>query len=309
MECGECVSAEYMLSSQEIIQQFSRSLWIEDGLSDNTRKAYESDLSLFALWLEKTHQKNLLGISAVEVNEYLVVRFQQKTSERSIARLISSLRRLFAYAQREGLVTQSPMVTVESPGIGRPLPGTLSESDVLALLQAPDTEETLGCRDRVMLEVLYATGLRVTELITLTLSQVNLRQGVIRVMGKGNKDRLVPIGQESEEWMNRYLAESRPSLLHGRKSEYLFVTERGTAMTRQAFWYLIKRYAIQAGINKPLSPHTLRHAFATHLINHGADLRVVQLLLGHSDLSSTQIYTHIANERLKALHARCHPRG
>ncbi len=282
---------------------------MEEGLSDNTRKAYGSDLTLLANWLVKTHDCSLLAVSAMELNAYLVCLYTRKTHERSVARLLSSLKRFYLYCLREGLVSHDPTATLESPSLGRPLPGTLSERDVEALLEAPDTTLPLGCRDRAMLELLYATGLRVTELVTLHLSQINLRQGVVRVVGKGNKDRLVPLGEEAETWLNRYYTEARPALLKARKSEDAFVTERGAAMTRQAFWYLIKRYALQAGIQKPLSPHTLRHAFATHLINHGADLRVVQLLLGHSDLSSTQIYTHIANQRLKELHARCHPRG
>jgi len=195
------------------------------------------------------------------------------------------------------------------PRIGRPLPDTLTESDVEALLNAPDDAQSLGCRDRAMLETLYATGLRVSELVGLQSSQVNLRQGVVRIVGKGGKERLVPLGEIAESWLERYGQTARKSLLRGRQSDAIFVTARGAAMTRQAFWYVIKRYARLAGIHKPLSPHTLRHAFATHLLNHGADLRVVQLLLGHSDLSSTQIYTHVARERLKDLHARCHPRG
>lgn len=300
---------ETIPASQDAIQRFIKALWVEEGLSDNTRKAYGSDLTLFSDWLAKNHRTGLLAISAVEINEYLVLKYKQKTSERSTARLLSSLRRFYLYCVREGLITQEPTATLDSPSIGKPLPGTLSEADVDALLQAPDIDQPIGCRDRVMLEVLYATGLRVTELVTLKLSQINLRQGVIRVIGKGNKDRLVPIGENADEWLNRYFNQARPAILKARKSDDAFVTERGSAMTRQAFWYLIKRYAMEAGIQKPLSPHTLRHAFATHLINHGADLRVVQMLLGHSDLSSTQIYTHIANERLKELHARCHPRG
>lgn len=297
------------MNNPTAITQFLKSLWIEDGLSENTRKAYGSDLTLFADWLQQTGQCDVLAVSALEINAYLVYRYHTKTRERSVARLLSSLRRFYLYCLREGWISHDPTLTLESPALGRPLPGTLSEADVEALLEAPDPSCPLGCRDRVMLEVLYATGLRVSELVTLRLSQINLRQGVVRVTGKGNKDRLVPLGEEAETWLNRYYSETRPQLLKARQSDDVFVTGRGTGMTRQAFWYLIKRYALVAGIQKPLSPHTLRHAFATHLINHGADLRVVQLLLGHSDLSSTQIYTHIANQRLRELHARCHPRG
>lgn len=291
------------------LTQFLRSLWVADGLSENTRKAYGTDLALLAEWLENTHQCDLLTATALELNAYLVYRYSLKAQARSVARLLSSVRRFYQFCLAERLITRDPAATLESPALGRPLPGTLSEADVCALLEAPLTEQPLGCRDRVMLEVLYATGLRVTELVTLKLAQINLRQGVVRVVGKGNKDRLVPLGEEAETWLERYFTQARPVLLKARQSDDVFVTERGSAMTRQAFWYLIKRYALEAGIRKPLSPHTLRHAFATHLINHGADLRVVQLLLGHSDLSSTQIYTHIASQRLKDLHARCHPRG
>jgi integrase/recombinase XerD len=294
---------------RELIRKFTDALWIEEGLSENTQKAYGSDLALFAAWLHDGHGKNLLQVESSEIGEYLALQYRRKASERTSARLLSSLRKFYGFLIRESLLQEDPTATIESPRIGRPLPRTLTEADVEALLRAPDPDDALGCRDRVMLEVLYATGLRVTELVSLHLGQVNLRQGVIRVVGKGSKDRLVPIGEEAEDWLNRYLKTIRPGILKGRRTDDLFVTERGAAMTRQAFWYLIKRYALQAGIHKPLSPHTLRHAFATHLLNHGADLRVVQLLLGHSDLSSTQIYTHIAQERLKDLHARCHPRG
>jgi integrase/recombinase XerD len=299
----------FSTADRDLVQKFMNALWIEEGLSENTQKAYGSDLALFAHWLGEKQQSNLLLATAIEVEEYLAHKYRQQASERSSARLLSSLRKFFLYCVREGFLLEDPTATIESPRIGRLLPRTLTEADVEALLDAPDTEDLLGCRDRVMLEVLYATGLRVSELVGLRLGQVNLRQGVMRVVGKGNKDRLVPIGEEAEDWLNRYLQTVRPAILKGKRTDDLFVTERGAAMTRQAFWYLIKRHAFKAGIHKPLSPHTLRHAFATHLLNHGADLRVVQMLLGHSDLSSTQIYTHIAQERLKDLHARCHPRG
>lgn len=296
-------------SDGELIRRFMNALWVEEGLSENTQKAYCSDLSLFAAWLTSSHKKTLCQVDASEIEDYLALKFRQKASERTSARLLSSLRKFYLFAAREGGVEKDPTVSIEAPRIGRPLPKTLTEKDVEALLEAPNTDEPLGCRDRVMLEVLYATGLRVSELVGLTLGQLNLRQGVVRVVGKGSKDRLVPIGEEAEDWMNRYLAGARPEILRGRRSDDVFVTDRGSGMTRQAFWYIIKRYALLAGVRKPLSPHTLRHAFATHLLNHGADLRVVQLLLGHSDLSSTQIYTYVAQERLKDLHARCHPRG
>lgn len=302
-------SSNVALSDRDLIQRFTDALWGEEGLSENTQKAYGSDLAHFAAWLAKERSASLVTVDAVDIEDYLAVKYAQKASGRSMARLLSSLRKLYLFLLREGHATVDPTLTIEPPRIGRPLPKTLTEMDVEALLDAPEVDDILGCRDRAMLEVLYATGLRVSELVGLRLDQVNLRRGVIRVIGKGNKERLVPLGEEAEDWITRYCNTSRPVLMKGRRSDDLFVTDRGAAMTRQAFWYIIKRHALKAGIHKPLSPHTLRHAFATHLLNHGADLRVVQLLLGHSDLSSTQIYTHVAQERLKELHSRCHPRG
>jgi integrase/recombinase XerD len=296
-------------SDRALIRRFIDTLWIEEGLSENTQKAYGSDLVRFAEWLAEVSAKTLTEAGSGEIEAYLAAKYRQQATGRSIARLLSSLRKFYLFLIREGQVGEDPTATVEPPRLGRPLPKTLTESDVEALLNGPDPDDLLGCRDRTMLEVLYATGLRVSELVGLRLDQVNLRQGVVRVVGKGSKDRLIPLGEEAEEWIIRYFKTARPGILKGRHSDDLFVTDRGAAMTRQAFWYLIKRYALKAGVHKPLSPHTLRHAFATHLLNHGADLRVVQMLLGHSDLSSTQIYTHVAQERLKDLHARCHPRG
>jgi len=231
------------------------------------------------------------------------------TKPRSTARLLSSLRRFYRYQVREGRLAEDPTALVDSPRVGRPLPDSLSEGEVEALLAAPEVEDTVGRRDRAMLELLYATGLRVSELVALPVAGVNTRQGVVRVTGKGDKQRLVPLGEEATGWLEDYTATARTALLAGRQTPFLFVTARGTGMTRQAFWYRIKTYAAAAGIRKPLSPHTLRHAFATHLVNHGADLRVVQMLLGHSDLSTTQIYTHVARQRLRDLHAEHHPRG
>jgi len=296
-------------TDRELIQRFADALWLEEGLSENTQKAYVSDLAHFSVWLGKAQRGGLLAVDAAVIEDYLAFKHGQKMSGRSMARLLSSLRKLYLFLLRAGRIEIDPTLNIDPPRLGRPLPKTLTERDVEALLDAPPTDEVLGCRDRAMLEVLYATGLRVSELVGLTLEEVNLRRGVVRVMGKGGKERLVPLGEEAEEWVRRYFETARVVLLKGRRSDDLFVTDRGAGMTRQAFWYLIKRYALQAGIHKPLSPHTLRHAFATHLLNHGADLRVVQMLLGHSDLSSTQIYTHVAQERLKELHARCHPRG
>lgn len=292
-----------------LIQTFQDSLWIEEGLSENTRKSYASDLSLFAAWLKTARQTNLTQVEASGIEAYLALKFTQQASQRTSARLVSCLRKFYVWSLRRGIRATDPCTTIESPQLGRLLPHTLTESEVVSLLAAPDPDHPLGQRDRAMLELLYATGLRVSELTGLRLQQLNLRQGVVRVVGKGSKDRLVPIGEEAESCVQNYLENSRRRILGARQSDDLFVTERGSAMTRQAFWHLIKRYAVKAGIRKHLSPHTLRHAFATHLLNHGADLRVVQMLLGHSDLSSTQIYTHIAQERLKELHARCHPRG
>lgn len=296
-------------ANRSLIQSFQDGLWVEEGLSENTQKSYASDLNLFALWLTGQRHKALLDVRGEDIEAYLAHRFREHASHRTSARLISSLRKFYGWLLRQNRIDHDPCAGIESPHLGKPLPKTLSESEVEALLNAPEPSQPLGQRDRAMLEVLYATGLRVTELVTLRLEQVNLRQGLVRVMGKGGKARLTPLGEEAQNWLEAYQREARPAILGPRLSDDLFVTERGSAMTRQAFWYLIKRYALKAGIAKPLSPHTLRHAFATHLLNHGADLRVVQLLLGHSDLSSTQIYTHVAQERLKDLHARCHPRG
>jgi integrase/recombinase XerD len=281
---------------------------MERGLSVNTLSAYRSDLSAFAAWLNQ-QRTALHDAQRNQLLSYLALRVQQGTRPHTTARLLSSLRRFYRYLVREGRLTEDPSARIDAPKLGRALPKSLTETEVESLLAVPKIDAALGMRDRTMLEVLYASGLRVSELVSLTLDQVNLRQGVVRVVGKGSKERLVPLGEEAVAWLERYLAEARHDLVQGRLNDALFPTRRGAAMTRQAFWQLIKRYAKQAGINKPLSPHTLRHAFATHLLNHGADLRVVQLLLGHSDLSTTQIYTHVARERLKDLHARHHPRG
>ncbi|AFL75570.1 site-specific tyrosine recombinase XerD [Thiocystis violascens] len=292
-----------------VIEGFADALWIERGLSANTLAAYQSDLRAFANWIAAERGHGLAAAARSDLLDYLALLSQQGRKPRSTARLVSCLRQFYQYLLRLGLIREDPSARVEAPKLGRPLPKSLSESEVEALLGAPDTQDTRGHRDRTMLEVLYASGLRVTELVTLTPSQVSLTQGVVRIVGKGGKERLVPLGEDACEWLKDYARGPRLDLLGGRVSEYLFPTSRSDCMTRQAFWLLIKRYAILAGVVKPLSPHTLRHAFATHLLNHGADLRVVQMLLGHSDLSTTQIYTHVARERLKQLHARHHPRG
>ena len=294
--------------SDTIIAKFIDTLWLEKGLSDNTLTAYRSDLTKFADWVEHT-RLTLQTVLSEHIQQYLVVLADNNRSARSQARLLSCLRQLYAYLLREQFVSADPTALIPLPKLGRQLPKHLSEQDVERLIQAPDTATVLGLRDRAMLEVLYASGLRVSELVGLQLSQVNLRQGVVRVTGKGDKQRLVPFGEQATEWLERYLTDSRLELLKQGQSDSLFITNRKKRMTRQAFWYLIKRYAQQAGINVALSPHTLRHAFATHLLNHGADLRVVQMLLGHSDISTTQIYTHIAQSRLEKIHAQHHPRG
>ncbi len=291
-----------------LLERFLDALWAERGLSDSTLAAYRADLKGLASFtsargwtLDAARHEHLL--------EYLALRVRQQARVRTTARLLSSIRRFYQYLLREGLIDEDPSARIESPRLGRPLPDSLTEADIEALLAAPDASSDIGLRDRAMLELMYATGLRVSELVALTLPRINLRQGVVRVTGKGNKERIVPLGEEAVDWLERYLGESRMALLKGRRSDAVFVTRRGAAMTRQAFWYLIKRYAGEAHITRPLSPHTLRHAFATHLLNHGADLRALQMLLGHSDLSTTQIYTHVARQRLKDLHAAHHPRG
>ncbi|MVW75181.1 site-specific tyrosine recombinase XerD [Pseudomonas xionganensis] len=291
-----------------LIERFVETLWLEKGLSAHTRTAYRSDLELFNGWLQ-ARDLQLDAVGRELILDHLAWRLNQGYKARSTARLLSGLRGFYRFLLREGLIGRDPTLQVELPQLGRPLPKSLSEADVEALLAAPDLDDPVGLRDRAMLEVLYACGLRVTELISLTLEQVNLRQGVLRVFGKGSKERLVPLGEEALAWIERYSREARPFLLDGRPSDVLFPSLRGVQMTRQTFWHRIKHQAQVAGIGKSLSPHTLRHAFATHLLNHGADLRVVQMLLGHSDLSTTQIYTHVARARLQALHAEHHPRG
>jgi integrase/recombinase XerD len=298
-----------MPASSVTIERFLDALWMERGLSDNTLSAYRNDLTQFALWLELNNSPDLLAVERAQLMDYMALRSEQQRSPRSSARLLSSLRRFYTWCRRERLLEEDPTRLLSAPKLGRPLPDTLSEAEVEKLLDAPDSKTTLGLRDRTMLELLYATGLRVSELVSLQEQQVNLRQGVVRVTGKGQKERLVPMGEVAIDWLRRYTNEARPELAAGQMSAELFLTQRKSGMTRQAFWYLIKRYARQVGIQAHLSPHTLRHAFATHLLNHGADLRAVQMLLGHSNISTTQIYTHVAKARLQALHAQHHPRG
>lgn len=292
-----------------VIEHFADALWMERGLSQNTLAAYQSDLRAAASWLQEKRQRCLLQARPDDLGDYLALLHNQGYSARSSARILSCLRQFYRHALREGAIELDPSAQIASPKLGRPLPTSLTEQEVEALLNAPNRGEPEGFRDRVMLEVLYATGLRVSELVMLRPDQVSLTRGVVRITGKGDKERLVPLGDEAIEWLERFNQGPRHDLLGERPCSALFPTRRGSGMTRQAFWYLIKKHARQAGIAKPISPHTLRHAFATHLVNHGADLRVVQMLLGHSDLSTTQIYTHVARERLKSLHAKHHPRG
>jgi integrase/recombinase XerD len=291
-----------------MIDRFTDALWTESGLSENTLAAYRRDLCGLAAWLGELGVP-LRDAAAADLLGYMAGQYRKGRALRSNARLLSSVRRFFRYLVREGCRADDPTANIEAPKMDRPLPHSLSETEVELLLQAPDVDATVGLRDRAMLELLYATGLRVSELVNLSVDRINLSQGVVRVVGKGNKERLVPVGDEALLWVRRYLDASRVTLLRGTASERLFVSRKAAGITRQAFWYRIRQYAVRAGIRGHLSPHTLRHAFATHLVNHGADLRVVQMLLGHSDLSTTQIYTHVARERLKQLHQAHHPRG
>ena len=292
----------------KITDRFLDAIWAERGLSENTLEGYRRDLSKLSTWLNG-REKTLLTAGREDLLALLAAEVSAGRSPRSLSRYLSGYRQFYRWMIRERMINEDPTALIESPKLGRGLPKALGESQVEALLQAPDTGRPLGLRDRAMLELMYATGLRVSELTGLQLANLNTSQGVIRVVGKGRKERLVPMGEEAMDWLDRYLTTSRPVLLKGSQSPFVFVTARKTAMTRQAFWYMVRRNALAAGISKVISPHMLRHSFATHLLNHGADLRVVQLLLGHSDLSTTQIYTHIAREALKRLHEAHHPRG
>ena len=294
------------MTDADTIEGFLDSLWMEQGLSENTLKAYRADLTHFARFVN-ARRLGLLEVERGHVLDYLVSMLE--ASPRTTARRLSALRRFYTHQARAGLIGSDPMDRIDAPRLGRPLPGTLTEQEVESLLAAPDVDTALGFRDRTMLEVLYATGLRVSELVELGVSQVSARQGLVRVTGKGGRERLVPLGEEALDWLDRFVRGPRSEILGGRPAEAVFPTRRGAAMTRQGFWLLVKRYAARAGIVRRVTPHTLRHAFATHLLNHGADLRVIQLLLGHRDISTTQIYTHVARERLRSLHAEHHPRG
>ena len=291
-----------------IIDKFLDAIWMERGLSTNTLGAYRADLVALQRWLAQ-RDTSLIYASRADLLAFIAHRAKQGAKPRSTARQLSSFRRFYRFLLREGMIQEDPTVKIEMPKIGRSLPKSLTESEVESLLGAPDIDDPLGHRDRTMLEVLYATGLRVSELISLKQSQINLNQGVLRIRGKGDRERLIPLGEEAQRWLREFISGPRLEILLERQSDHVFPTRRGDRMTRQAFWHIIKRYAKKAQISGKLSPHTLRHAFATHLLNNGADLRVVQLLLGHSDLSTTQIYTHVARERMKDLHAQHHPRG
>ena len=296
------------MSGDPLVDAFLDALWAERGLSANTLDGYRRDLiklrgALAAAGVELEHARR------EELLEFLAREMRAGRSPRSISRYVSCFRQYYRWMVREGRLSEDPTALIETPKIGRSLPKALSERQVETLLAAPDTRSPLGLRDRAMLELMYATGLRVSELTGLQMTQLHLNQGTIRVLGKGGKERLVPIGEQAQDWLRRYFEEARPTLMKGAQSEYVFVTSRRTGMTRQAFWHTVSRHARAAGINKKISPHDLRHSFATHLLNHGADLRVVQLLLGHSDLSTTQIYTHVAREGLKRLHEKHRPRG
>ena len=292
-----------------LVDRFIDAIWLEDGLSDNTLAAYRRDLTALSLWLQQEGGLALVSVSEAGLQRYMLARHGESRPA-SVGRRLSVFRRFYRWALREHLCQADPTVRMDAPKQRMRLPGTLTEDQVERLLRAPDVDEPLGLRDRAMLELMYASGLRVSELVGLRTLQVSLAEGVLRVTGKGSKERLVPFGQEAGDWLSRYLSEARQVILGAqRSSEDLFVTAQGHGMTRQMFWKLIRKHALHAGITQHLSPHTLRHAFATHLLNHGADLRVVQMLLGHADISTTQVYTHVARERLRQLHAQHHPRG
>ena len=292
-------------NNAEHLELFLDTLYLEQGVSENTLAAYRSDLEKFCQFLK---DKDLLAVRSDDIEAYLAYRVDLGLKSRSTARSISALKRFYQYFVREKAIADSPMVNIAQPKAGQSLPKTLSEAEVEALLAAPDIEDPMGLRDKAMLELLYATGLRVTELVGLRMEQINLRQAVVFVKGKGNKERLVPLGEEAMYWLEQFLKVGRSQMIK-HATDFVFPSKRGIGMTRQTFWHRIKHYAILASVESPLSPHTLRHAFATHLLNHGADLRVVQMMLGHSDLSTTQIYTHVANERLKSVHEQHHPRA
>ncbi len=294
---------------EQALENFIDALWLENGLGDHTLSAYRQDLVQFNRWLAPAFHISFFEVGSEHILAYLSYRLSKGVKARSTARSLSSLRRFYRYLLREKLIVTDPTLNIDNPRQPRLLPSALSEQDVELLLRAPDLSDVLGLRDRAMLEIMYGSGLRVSELVSLRLEQVNLEQGLVRLSGKGSKERIVPLGEHTLEWIQRYINDSRPQLLVGSMNDVFFPSRRGREMTRQTFWHRIKKYASLAGISGDISPHSLRHAFATHLINHGADLRVVQLLLGHSSLSTTQIYTHIAQYRLQTIHQQHHPRS
>ena len=296
------------LASQPDIDAFCDTLWLEDGLAKNSLDAYRRDLTLFARWLQSERGMQLYEASAQDLNAYFAARHED-TKATSANRRLAALKRFYQLALRQNRISTDPCLRMKSAKQAPRHPKTLTEAQVEALLAAPDIDTPLGLRDRTMLELMYASGLRVSELVLHKWVEVGMQEGVLRITGKGSKTRLVPFGEEARSWIARYMEDARPQILNGQQNDALFVTARGGPMTRQMFWTLVKKHAAAASIHAPLSPHTLRHAFATHLLNHGADLRVVQMLLGHADISTTQIYTHVARERLKKLHAQHHPRG
>lgn len=293
------------------VMRFLDRLWMERGLSRNTQASYRSDLLLFARYLAP-RRVPLGDVREADIHDYFAARAQGaagRYNARSQSRLLSALRQFYRHLVMDRQRSDDPTAQLESPKLPRRLPKILSEQDVTRILEAPDVETELGLRDRAMLELMYASGLRVSELVNVEMPRINVQQGVVQVLGKGGRERLVPMGEMAMEWIKRYLTQARPLLAQGAASDWLFITARGGPMTRHNFWHLIKRHATQAGVIAPLSPHTLRHAFATHLLEHGADLRSVQSLLGHADLSTTQIYTHVTRQRLRDLHKQFHPRG
>jgi integrase/recombinase XerD len=305
---AEAIKKIEPLASQADIDAFCDTLWLEDGLAKNSLEAYRRDLTLFARWLQTECGKHLYAVGPQDLNAYFAARHAD-TKATSANRRLAALKRFYQLALRQNRISADPCLRMKSAKQPPRHPKTLTEAQVEALLAAPDVDTPLGLRDRTMLELMYASGLRVSELVLLKWVEVGMQEGVLRITGKGSKTRLVPFGEEARSWIARYMDEARPTILNGQQHDALFVTARGGPMTRQMFWTLVKKNALKAGIHAPLSPHTLRHAFATHLLNHGADLRVVQMLLGHADISTTQIYTHVARERLKKLHAMHHPRG
>ena len=308
MSAEAAVEPAALAASEQIVERFADGLWLEDGLAPNTTAAYRRDLMLYARWLAQQHRRGLLESTETDLLGYIAAR-HGGTRPTTANRRLTVFKRFFRWALREHQVATDPTLRIASAKQPLRVPKTLSEAQVEALLRAPDVDKPLGLRDRAMLELMYASGLRVSELVMLKSVHVGLNEGVLRAMGKGAKERLVPFGAEAAAWLQRYLCGARAEILGRHSSDVLFVTSRGTGMTRQMFWKLIKQHALKAEVRSALSPHTLRHAFATHLLNHGADLRAVQMLLGHADISTTTIYTHVARERLRQLHAQHHPRG